>query len=93
MEQAVAKMFLCQALFPEGFCLGLATGILTAGARSQACSYLACTFLLGDRFLPFFLTVLTTSVTIWNILCSSHSLARPPICSLHDAFKIGDTSD
>lgn len=41
MDQAVAKMFLCQALFPEGFCLGLATGILTAGATSQACRKVA----------------------------------------------------
>lgn len=30
VEQAVAKMFLCQALLPEGFCLGLPTGSMPA---------------------------------------------------------------
>lgn len=54
MEWAVARMFLCQALLPEGFYLELPIGSLPARPpvwpveRWPHLSCLACTFLLGD---------------------------------------------
>lgn len=102
MEWSVARMFLCQALLPEGFYLEVPIGSLPAVLpvwpveRWPHLSCLSCTFLLGDPSSPFLLAVLTTAVTIWNVLIQSFSapvtlsLVHP---SAHDTFKVCDTCD